>query len=222
MNYPEIQITKSWRKSISMSFNKQGVLQVHAPKFMLSYQIQDFLSKNDTWIEKHFLKIRERKENKKYYLFGEELTQLPPTSLRSATTLDVEGFNELPLIEGDVTKWQEEYKKWLEKYYKQEAKKYIIPRCQELAEKYDFMYKWIRITSATTRWGSCSSKKTLNFSYRLIMAPSECIDYVIIHELCHLWQMNHSAKFWSEVASIMPSYKIHEKHLKTHGWKYTL
>ena len=54
------------------------------------------------------------------------------------------------------------------------------------------------------------------------MSPPESIDYVIIHELCHLRQMNHSHKFWSEVAAIMPDYKIYENHLKTDGWKYTL
>lgn len=108
----------------------------------------------------------------------------------------------------------------LEKYYKSEAKKYIVPRCRELADEFWFTYTWIRITSAVTRWGSCSSKKTLNFSYRLIMSPAESIDYVIIHELCHLRQMNHSAKFWKEVADIMPLYKNQEKHLRDEWWKY--
>ncbi len=188
---PNIQITKSWRKSISMSFDKKGVLQVKAPKFMLSWQIESFIEKNEAWIEKHYNKIRERQENKKYYLFWKE-------------QIDFESLKDL------------------QKYYKSEAKKYIVPRCRELAEKYWFTHEWIRITSASTRWGSCSSKKTLNFSYRLIMAPSESIDYLIIHELCHLRQMNHGPRFWAEVAAIMPNYKIFEKHLKTDGWKYTL
>jgi len=186
-----LHITKSWRKSISMSFDTHGVLQIKAPRFMSSAQIDNFLLKNASWIEKHYSKISERQLNKKHYFFGKELSD---TS----------------------------HIKKLESYYKTEAKNYIIPRCNELAQQYGFTHKGIRITSATTRWGSCSSKKTLNFSYRLIMSPPECIDYVIIHELCHLRQMNHSAKFWKEVFDIMPSYKIHEKHLKSEGWKYTL
>ncbi len=191
MQIPEIQITKSWRKSISMSFDTQGVLQVRAPKFMLSGQIDNFLLKNSAWIDKNFQKITQRIKNKKKYLLWRELQNLETISD-------------------------------LEQYFKQEAKKYIIPRCNELAQKYWFTHAWIRITSAATRWGSCSSKKTLNFSYRLVMSPVECIDYVIIHELCHLRQMNHSTKFWKEVFSIMPSYKIYENHLKNEGWKYTL
>jgi predicted metal-dependent hydrolase len=103
--------------------------------------------------------------------------------------------------------------------YKKEARAYIVPTVEKYALKFGFHYNKIRITSATTRWGSCSSKKNLNFSYRLILAPKEAVDYVIVHELCHLRQMNHSKKFWNEVANIMPDYKIHEKWLKQHGYK---
>jgi len=77
MDYPEIQITKSWRKSISMNFDKHGVLKVKAPKFMLSSQIHAFVQKNKSWVDKHYSTIRERQENKKYYLFGEPLESLP-------------------------------------------------------------------------------------------------------------------------------------------------
>lgn len=104
--------------------------------------------------------------------------------------------------------------------YKKEARAYIVPKVQEYAAKFGFTYNNIRITSATTRWGSCSSKKNLNFSYRLILTPKEAVDYVIVHELCHLRQMNHSKKFWDEVAAIMPEYKKHEQFLKQQGYKY--
>jgi len=197
----KIEITKTWRKSLSLSFDKKWTLQVKAPKFVSSSQIDSFIEKNTSWIEKHYQDILERKKNKKYYLFGEEI--------------DTENIYDFSL-------WEVDQHKKLERFYKSEAKKYLIPRCEYLAQKHGFSYKWTRITSASTRWGSCSSKKTINFSYRLIMAPRESIDYVIIHELCHLRQMNHSHKFWSEVENIMPEYKIPENHLKTDWWKYTL
>lgn len=181
-----IHITKSWRKSLSMRFDTNGVLQVKAPKFCMKYQIDGFITKNSAWIEKEYHKIQSRNTNKKYYLYGKEIEK------QSAD------------------------------FFKKEAKKYIVARCEELAQKYGFTFHSIRITSAKGRWGSCSSRKTLNFSYRLIMAPKASIDYVIIHELCHLRQMNHSAKFWAEVAAIMPEYKLHERHLKDEGWKYNL
>ena len=116
----------------------------------------------------------------------------------------------------------ENLKKELEIFYKSQAREYIKKRCHELAQEHGFTYKSIRITSAVTRWGSCSSQRSLNFSYRLIMAPRDAIDYVIIHELCHLREMNHSARFWKQVYDIMPEYKNHEKHLKTDGWRYRI
>ncbi len=213
MNTPKIEITKSWRKTLSMRFDSKGVLQVKAPKFLLRGQIDAFLKKHHTWIEREYEKIQERQAEKKYYLFGKEIESLTPT-LSQGERERAPSFQLFPL-EG-----KEANLKPFKKYYKQEAKAYIIPRCNELAQKYGFIHAGIRITSAQTRWGSCSSKKTLNFSYRLVMAPKACIDYVIIHELCHLREMNHSKKFWSEVAAIMPEYKQHEKHLKEEGWRY--
>lgn len=99
---------------------------------------------------------------------------------------------------------------------KQKAKNYIFPKVEELAQKFWLKYNSIKITSAKTRWGSCTSKKNLNFSYRLILTTPKVIDYVIVHELAHLKHMNHSKRFWSEVESMMPDYKESEKWLKKH------
>ena len=104
--------------------------------------------------------------------------------------------------------------------YKKEARSYIVPKVEEYAKKFGFQYNKIRITSATTRWGSCSSKRNLNFSYRLILTPKEMVDYVIVHELCHLRQMNHSRLFWNEVEQILPDYKVAEKWLKQNSYKF--
>lgn len=97
---------------------------------------------------------------------------------------------------------------------KKQAKEYIPSRVAILAERFGKKYHAVRITSAQTRWGSCSSKKNLNFSYRLMQQSRQAIDYVIIHELAHLKHMNHSQKFWSHVAEMMPDYKKWEKELK--------
>ena len=78
-------------------------------------------------------------------------------------------------------------------------------------------YTSITIRDQKSRWGSCSSRGTLSFNYRLIFAPPEILDYVVVHELCHLTHMNHSKDFWNKVASVMPDYKIHRKWLKEHG-----
>ncbi len=102
---------------------------------------------------------------------------------------------------------------------KKKAKQYIPERVEYFAKKYNKKYNKIRITSARTRWGSCTSAKNLNFSYRLIQADTKAIDYVIVHELAHLKHMNHSKAFWSHVEEMMSDYKYWDQWLKKEGRK---
>ena len=94
-------------------------------------------------------------------------------------------------------------KELFEEFYKREARKYIKNRLEEISAKYNLKYNKFSITSAKTRWGSCTSTKNINFTYRLIMTPIKTIDYVIVHELAHLKHMNHSKAFWTEVEKMM-------------------
>ena len=80
-------------------------------------------------------------------------------------------------------------------------------------------YGRIAIREQKTRWGSCSSKGNLNFNWLLILAPPEVLDYVVVHELCHRRQMNHSQAFWKEVEKILPDYRERQKWLKDNGWR---
>ena len=77
------------------------------------------------------------------------------------------------------------------------AKEYLPVEIQRLAQQHDFHYKQIKIRKSKTRWGSCSSKGTINLSFYLMLLPSHLIEYVLLHELCHTVEMNHSAAFWS-------------------------
>lgn len=117
-----------------------------------------------------------------------------------------------------LPKAKEVFKKW----YQEQARLLIEVRTAEFAAKYKLSYKLIKITSARTRWGSCSSRGTLSFTWRLVMAPLPVIDYVIIHELAHLVEKNHSKRFWTQVAAMMPDYAKHKKWLKENGLRLTL
>ena len=75
----------------------------------------------------------------------------------------------------------------------------------------------VAVRDQRSRWGSCSSKHNLNFNWKLIMAPPQVLDYVVIHELCHLHEFNHSARFWRLVEGVMPDYEVWKKWLKNHG-----
>lgn len=82
-------------------------------------------------------------------------------------------------------------------------------------------YTSITVRDQKSRWGSCSSRGTLSFNYRLIFAPPVILDYVVVHELCHLTHMNHSRDFWDMVAGVMPEYKEYRKWLRDHGHELT-
>ncbi len=105
----------------------------------------------------------------------------------------------------------------LEKRYRDAAKDYIPKRVNYYHQFTGGTFQKITIRDQKTRWGSCSSKGTLSFSFRLMMAPPRVLDYVVVHELCHLTHMNHSKDFWNMVASILPDYKEHRKWLKENG-----
>ena len=106
---------------------------------------------------------------------------------------------------------------YLEKKYRAAAKRYIYERVEYYLPITGGHYSSIRISDPKTRWGSCSSNGTLSFSWRLMLAPPRVLDYVVIHELCHLTYMDHSKLFWKKVESIDPDYKEHRRWLKENG-----
>jgi len=90
-------------------------------------------------------------------------------------------------------------------------------RAEELAHKHGFKFARVRIKNQKTRWGSCSAKRNINLNMRLMMAPDGAIDYVIIHELCHLRELNHSAAFWALVESYCPEFRHWRAWFRQHG-----
>ena len=111
---------------------------------------------------------------------------------------------------------------YLTAWYKIQARKIIQDRVKHLSQLAKLHYNTMSITDASTRWGSCSSNKNLHFNWKLIMAPSPVIDYVISHELSHLTEMNHSRAFWETVRRMFPLYRQYRTWLKRHGHTLTI
>mgnify|MGYP000001488558 CR=1 FL=1 len=100
---------------------------------------------------------------------------------------------------------------------KDEAKRVIPDRVKYYAGIMGVTFGKITIKNQKNRWGSCSSKGNLNFNCLLMLTPDKVMDYVVIHELCHLKQMNHSKMFWAEVEKVMPDYKVYRQWLSRNG-----
>ena len=104
-------------------------------------------------------------------------------------------------------------------YYMESARKIFKRKTAAYARKMGVTYGRITIREQKTRWGSCSSAGNLNYNWRLIFAPEEVVDYIVVHELAHRKEMNHSRAFYDVVASVLPDYKVQEKWLKENGEK---
>lgn len=115
------------------------------------------------------------------------------------------------------SKYTPQQREGLEKRYRQAAKEYFPRRVAYYAQQIGVTYGTIRIAGQKTRWGSCSSKGTLSFNWKLMLAPPKVLDYVVVHELCHRKEMNHSPRFWKLVEEIMPDYKEYKQWLKENG-----
>lgn len=105
----------------------------------------------------------------------------------------------------------------LEKAYRQKARERITQRTDYFAALMGVSYNRISIGAAKTRWGSCSARGNLNFHWKLILMPPQVLDYVVVHELAHRKEMNHSPRFWAEVETMLPDYKQRRKWLKENG-----
>ncbi|WP_281951862.1 M48 family metallopeptidase [Nitrosophilus kaiyonis] len=199
------KIIKERRKSLKL-FIKDGAVIIKAPSFINRETIDNFVKKHLFWIKinlENYEKNRKIfKEGEKFLFFGKEYPLLIKKGVKkvvfdNAFYIDNENFDKENLID----------------FYKKEAKEYIEKRVIYFAKNFNLSFNNIKINSAQKRWGSCSSKNNLNFSYRLIMCPKEVIDYVIIHELSHLTHFNHSKDFWTLVSKRCPNYKYCEKWL---------
>lgn len=153
------------------------------------------------------------------YLGKDYLIQLNPNvSQRRQLMFDSQQFSlKLPY---DTT--EAEIKNAFLKGYRQLAEEYLPNRCHQLAKATGLSPKAIRLRRYKARWGSCNSRGEVQLNWLLIQAPAEVIDYVIIHELCHLRHMNHSPAFWQLVAKHEPNYRQHRDWLKQHGQQIML
>jgi len=222
-----INRSRKRKKTISLQIRNEAELIISAPYFTGNDDISRFVEEKQTWINKTIRKHKEDSLNNKAkeYNTGEHFLYL-------GQSYPLEVFFE-PFENAGVVFWNNRFhlnaqenkdlrRHYFVSWYKKKAKQHLRQRVDFYSSKFKLRAKNVKITSAEKRWGSCSADDNLSFSFRLIMAPPDIIDYVIVHELMHIKEKNHSAAFWKLIEAIMPEYKIHRRWLKDNNHKFIL
>lgn len=229
----EIIFTKR-KKTISINVEYKKI-RVLAPKYTSKKFIDTLLIKRKSWIEK---KLEEKsiaiRLTQKQFVEGERFVfmghDMYLSCVQSACAHTVyKCVNNIQYIEVAYTRRisqsdEAERMRYVQKkllhWYKQQAYDVLKKQTLYYADMLEVVPQGIDIKNYKSRWGCCSIQKALFYNWKIIMAPIEIIDYLVIHELCHILEHNHSARFWGHVMRLDEDYKQHRAWLKTNG--YTL
>ncbi len=219
--YPYRLVFSSRAKYIRIKLSNTGELSVTLPKRYAQKKAHYFISSKTDWIEKQLSRLPEKSA----------FDSIPPTialelieqswsvelskKTYNGVILEVSAEKQLT-ISGQIDDI-EMVKKVINKWMQKMCRPIFSSMMQEIAEEHGFYYKRLSIRSQKTRWGSCSSDKNINLNSKLLMMPEDVVRYVMIHELCHTLEMNHSPRFWALVEECDPLFKQHRKKLKEYG-----
>lgn len=212
--FPIKEIVRTKRNSVSINIDKDATVTIRAPLYLTDHQLESVVIKKQAWIQRKLVELAKRPQLKnKQFIDGEGfwfLGKLYKLKTVADQAQAVELKEELCVAKSALPKIKEVLMNW----YRQEALIKLNERCAEYAKRIGVAPVSIKISNAQKRWGSCGPRGTINFNWRLIMAPLQIIDYIVVHELAHLIERNHSRRFWARVSTISPDYRQHKHWLK--------
>ncbi|EPR12929.1 M48 family metallopeptidase [Ruminiclostridium papyrosolvens] len=221
----EYNLKRSSRSTISIMITNTGQVIVSCPLQTPFVYIEKLLFEKERWIVQKLDEIREKPSAiiKKsfnngdlfYYLGKPYKLKLVENNITQKPKVRFE--EELMVLEISETEDKDKIKSFLKNWYKSKAGELLVERIRIYSSLIGLSPKKVAIKEQKTRWGSCSSKGNINLNWKLIMSPLPVLDYVVIHELCHMKEMNHSGNFWGLVEAVMPDYKVYRKWLKENG-----
>lgn len=225
----KVSLSKHKRsKSLKVWVDHKGKVKATMPYYMPYWTGQLFIKEKESWIIKQLSHVKEnivapRKltlaNNSTIPYQGKEL--IINYIIQTKKRIKIEKASDQLLIyisERDKNN-NELIRKALFSWYKQEAKTLMEQKVNLYAAMYGLRHNKITIRDQKTIWGSCNNKGNLNFSWRIILLPERVADYLVVHEVCHLREMNHSSRFWSLVEQTIPEYKMYRKYLRDNSLK---
>ncbi len=211
----EYTVIRQRRRTIALYINPNGTLTIKAPIFTPDFFINRFVKDKQDWIEKHISRVKQYPQlEEKQFIDGEQFMFLGknyPLQIVHSESIELTDKLLFPF------KNKRSIKKRIIEWYKEQALETVSKRVEKYAAIMKANYRSIELSNAKKRWGACSHIDELTFNWRLIMAPLESMDYVVIHELAHTIEKNHSKQFWAIVQKFCPDYKIRRRWLTVHG-----
>jgi len=214
-------LIRSNRRSVSITISPKCEVIVKAPRSLAFSQIEAIVAKRDSWIRLHIEQIRSTQKvnsdilNYNDMLFLGNVYHITFDDKIKNITLEPNYCVVPARYNNDVTKQ-------LVKWYKKTAHDILTKRVEYFSVLMQLKPNLVKLTNAKTCWGVCNSLGVVSLNWRLILLPHDLIDYVVVHELSHLVQMNHSKLFWQLVESVLPDYATRRKNLKKGGYLLSL
>lgn len=214
------------RTTIGIYIDLYGNVEVQVPKDTSEESVLQLLEKKWNWIQQNIKEMKERTgENKdKVFNQGKNFLYLG-NGYPIQIFQDIDIKKDYVVFESDKLNIyvkqhdDERIKQALKRFYYKSCKSLVEKRIQSYQNKFKFKPRSIDISDNMSSWGTCNSKLQLTFNWKLAMAPLEVIDYVVVHEMCHMVHMNHDRSFWRLVGKIIPDYEQNQNWLALSSWK---
>ena len=222
----KILITRTKRKKTISILIKDGNVEVKAPFNLKQKEIDSFILKKEKWIKNKILFQKSiKKLPKKKFIDGEVFKLLGKDLILKLNISDTKKTyikNDYIFLDlkNNTKNNKEKIKNELELFFRSFSERILKEKTLIESKKMNLKVKEIKVRSYKNRWGSCSSNGNISYNWKLIMAPERIINYVIIHELCHLIHFNHSRDYWREVSKKLPNYKESKEWLKSNQYLF--
>lgn len=204
------------RKRLTVLVNGRGVLQVRIPWQVSQSQAEQFIHQQTAWILKRLQQVQRNIANQPSLQEGSVLPFLNDSLLLCHGKQQIQPVirveNRLWVIHLDQS--AEEVAQRLEQWYRLQARQHFSIRLEYWSRKMGVSFNRFTVRGQKSRWGSCSAKKSISLNWRLLFLPANVVDYVVVHELCHLLHMNHSNSFWSVVTHYIPDHATYRQQLR--------